>query len=122
VGLSPDGSSTYFLPRLVGLRRAQELILTNRTLTAQEACDWGLLTSVTGDADLSATASAIASSLAGGSVSAHGAAKELLASTFARALETQMELEGRQIAAAACSVDGQEGIRAFIERRSPRFS
>ena len=45
-GLSPDGSSSYYLPRLVGVRRAQELMLTNRTLTAAEAADWGLINDV----------------------------------------------------------------------------
>src|SRR4051812_10486725 len=51
-GLSPDGGSTYFLPRIIGLRRALELALTNRVLTAREAQDWGIVTRVVADAEL----------------------------------------------------------------------
>lgn len=120
-GLSPDGSSTYFLPRLVGLRRAQELMFTNRVLTAVEALDWGLVTAVVDDADLQNSASAMATRLAAGSLESHRAVKDLLLGTFGNSLETQMELEGRYIAAAAASPDGQEGIQAFVQKRPPRF-
>src|SRR5436190_6148952 len=65
-GLSPDGGSTYFLPRLIGLRRSLELALTNRVLTAQEALDWGIVTKVVADAELQTEAQALASQLAGG--------------------------------------------------------
>jgi 2-(1,2-epoxy-1,2-dihydrophenyl)acetyl-CoA isomerase len=61
-GLSPDGSSTWFLPRLIGMRRAQELMLTNRRLSAAEALEWGLVNQVVPDAELAATARALASS------------------------------------------------------------
>jgi 2-(1,2-epoxy-1,2-dihydrophenyl)acetyl-CoA isomerase len=121
VGLSPDGSSTYFLPRLVGLRKAQELMFTNRTLSSKEALDWGLISAVFEDLSLRAAAADIASKLAHGSLAAHGAVKELLMTTFANPLETQMELEGRRIAAAAASSDGKEGIEAFVQKRLPQF-
>jgi 2-(1,2-epoxy-1,2-dihydrophenyl)acetyl-CoA isomerase len=121
LGLSPDGSSTYFLPRLIGLRKTQELMLTNRSLTSDEALAWGLITSVTSDADLPHASAEVASKLADGSLSAHASIKELLLQTFDNSLETQMELEGRRIAAATASVDGQEGVRAFVEKRKPNF-
>ena len=121
-GLSPDGSSTYFLPRLVGLRRAQELIFTNRVLTAQEACEWGLVTMMVKDEELETAAADMAGKLANGSIGSHAAVKALLLSTFAITLETQMELEGRHIAQAAASADGQEGIQAFLHKRLPRFA
>lgn len=121
-GLSPDGSSTYFLPRLVGLRKAQELMLTNRVLSGQEAYEWGLVTQVVDDAALATATQDIASKLANGSLASHRAVKHLLLGTFSATLETQMELEGRQIAAAAASADGQEGIAAFVQRRPPRFA
>lgn len=121
IGLSPDGSSTYFLPRLVGLRRAQELMFTNRTLTSEEALAWGLVTVLVGDDELPAMAAQIARKLATGSLSANGAVKELLITSFTNTLETQMELEGRRIVATASSPDGQEGIQAFSQKRSPRF-
>lgn len=121
-GLTPDGSSTYYLPRLVGLRRAQELMLTNRTLTAREACDWGLITRVCPDETLQQEALAIATELAAGSRSAQGAVKKLLLCTLRNGLEEQMEIEGREIAHAAASPDGKEGIAAFVGKRKATFS
>lgn len=120
-GLSPDGGSTYFLPRLVGLRKAQELMFTNRVLTGKEAYEWGLVTSVVDDSELAAAAADMVSKLANGSLKSHSAVKKLLLSTFAATLETQMELEGRYISNAAASPDGVEGIQAFIQKRQPRF-
>ena len=57
-GLSPDGSSSYYLPRLIGIRRTQELMLTNRTLPAPEALEWGLVTEVVPDGELADRAAA----------------------------------------------------------------
>jgi 2-(1,2-epoxy-1,2-dihydrophenyl)acetyl-CoA isomerase len=120
-GLSPDGSSTYFMPRLIGLRRTQELMLTNRTLSAREALDWGLVTRVVPDESLQEEALAIATQLAAGPGGAHSSIKKLLLGALRNGLEEQMELEGRDIASAAVSDDGAEGIRAFVEKRKPRF-
>lgn len=121
-GLSPDGSSTFFLPRLIGLRKTQELMFTNRTLTAVEAKDWGLLNDVFADEELTDRVREVARRLACGPLDAHGATKRLLLGTFAHGLETQMELEGEQIARCAASPDGQEGINAFAAKRPARFS
>jgi 2-(1,2-epoxy-1,2-dihydrophenyl)acetyl-CoA isomerase len=121
-GLTPDGSSTYYLPRLVGLRKAQELMLTNRTLTAHEASDWGLITRVCPDETLQQEALAIAAELAAGSRSAQGVVKKLLLCTLRNGLEEQMEIEGREIAHAAASPDGKEGIAAFVGKRKATFS
>ena len=120
-GLSPDGSSTYFMPRLIGLRRLQELLFTNRTLSAREALDWNLVTRVVRDDALRAEALALARDLANGPANSHAAIKQLLLTGFQNGLETQMEIEGRLIARAAASADGQEGITAFRDRREPRF-
>jgi 2-(1,2-epoxy-1,2-dihydrophenyl)acetyl-CoA isomerase len=120
-GLSPDGGATYHLPRLIGLRRTQELILTNRTLSADEAAAWGLVTRVVPDDELADSATELAGQLAAGSSAAHGTVKRLLLASFGNGLEEQMELEGRGIAARAGSPDGQEGIRAFLEKRRPVF-
>jgi len=120
-GLSPDGSSSWFLPRLVGLRRAQQLMLTNRRLSAAEALDWGLVAEVVADDALEKSAGDLARSLAQGPTRALGTVKKLLATAFQESLETQMELEARGIAAMAGSADGQEGIDAFLGRRAPRF-
>jgi 2-(1,2-epoxy-1,2-dihydrophenyl)acetyl-CoA isomerase len=121
-GLTPDGSSTYFLPRIVGLKRALELTLTNRMLSAQEACEWGIVTRVVPDANLQAEADALAAQLASSATSALGAAKRLLHSGWTETLETQMELETRAIAERAHTADGPEGIAAFLEKRAPKFT
>lgn len=120
-GLTPDGSSTYFLPRIVGLRRALELTLTNRQLSAQEAQDWGIVTRVVPDASLMAEAEALAAQLASGATFALGAAKRLLHSGWGETLETQMEHETQSIAAVARTADAREGIAAFLEKRAPQF-
>ncbi len=120
-GLSPDGSSTYFLPRLIGLRRAQELMLTNRRLSAREALDWGLVNEVVGDDELMSHVMKQARRLASGPTIAYGMVKKLLAETFGQSLEGQMELESRGIAAMAGTADGREGMAAFLQRRKPDF-
>lgn len=120
-GLTPDGSSTYFLARLIGLRRAIDLALTNRVLTAPEALEWGLISRVANDDELVDTAEALARQLASGATWALGAAKELLHRGLTESLETQMELETRAIADAVRTADGREGIAAFLEKRKPNF-
>jgi 2-(1,2-epoxy-1,2-dihydrophenyl)acetyl-CoA isomerase len=120
-GLSPDGGSTYFLPRIVGVRRALELALTNRVLTAREAMDWGIVTKVLPDAELQAEAQALAKQLAAGATRAFGAAKRLLHHSFSESLETQMELEAQAIADQARTADAREGIAAFIAKRPASF-
>ena len=121
-GLSPDGSSSYFLPRLVGLRRAQDLMLTNRKLSAQEAYEWGLVTRLVPADELMLSSMKLAHDLASGSKGANAAVKKLLLTSFNNSLETQMEIEGREISARAASSDGREGITAFVEKRPPDFS
>jgi 2-(1,2-epoxy-1,2-dihydrophenyl)acetyl-CoA isomerase len=120
-GLTPDGSSTYFLPRLVGLKRALELTLTNRSLTAQEAMEWGIVTRVTPDGEVLAEAQKLAAQLAAGPTRSFGMSKRLLTMSFSETLETQMEHETQAIAAAARTTDGREGIDAFIGKRAPAF-
>jgi 2-(1,2-epoxy-1,2-dihydrophenyl)acetyl-CoA isomerase len=121
-GLCPDGSSSYFLPRLVGLRKAQELMLTNSTLTAQEACSLGLVTRVVTDDDLLAQADLVASDLASGARLSTAYVKKLLLASSDNDLETQMELEGELVSRCAASPDGREGIQAFVEKRKPEFN
>ncbi len=120
-GLCPDGSSSYYLPRLVGLRRAQELMLINRTLNAGEALDLGLVTRVVGDDELLAQADKIAAELAAGAGLSTAYVKKLLLASADNDLETQMELETQLISQCASSPDGQEGIQAFVEKRKPDF-
>lgn len=120
-GLTPDGSSTYYLPRLVGFRRAMELALTNRQLSAQEALEWGIVTRVVPDEDLLENAAALASQLAAGATRALGAAKRLLHAGWTETLETQMENETQTIAEMASTEDAHEGIASFLEKRPAEF-
>jgi 2-(1,2-epoxy-1,2-dihydrophenyl)acetyl-CoA isomerase len=121
-GLTPDGSSTYFLSRAVGLKKALELTLTNRMLSAQEAEDYGIVTRVVADDDLASETASLATQLASGATLALGAAKRLLHDGWTGTLETQMELETRAIADMARTADAKEGISAFIEKRDPNFT
>jgi 2-(1,2-epoxy-1,2-dihydrophenyl)acetyl-CoA isomerase len=120
-GLSPDGSSSYFLPRRVGDRRARELMLTNRVLSADEALDWGIVNQVVAADDLDETVEKLAAKIAAGPTLAYGQVKSLLNVSFDNGLETQMELESRGIADMARSRDGKEGIQAFLAKRKPTF-
>lgn len=122
VGLTPDGSSTYYLPRLIGTRRALELMLTNRVLSSQEALAWGLVNRVVADDQLAQESEGLARQLATGPTLAFGAVKQLLLSSANESLETQMEHEARAIADAARSSDAQEGIEAFFAKRRPKFN
>ena len=120
-GLTPDLSSTYFLARVVGLRRAMELTLTNRVLSAAEACGLGIVTRVVPDEALRAEVDTLAAGFAAGPTAAFGATKRLLHTGWTATLETQMELEGRAIADVARGPDAREGIAAFVAKRPPRF-
>jgi 2-(1,2-epoxy-1,2-dihydrophenyl)acetyl-CoA isomerase len=121
-GLSPDGSSSYYLPRLIGITRTKELMLTNRTLSAPEASQWGLVTEVVPDAELAEKADRLASQMAATARKSNGGVKALLLASFSNGLEEQMELEGRLIAGLADSPDGREGVDAFMAKRKAEFS
>jgi len=120
-GLSPDGSSTWFLPRLIGLRRTQELMFTNRVLDAEEALEWQVVHRVVDDERVLDEALELAGRLAAGPTRAYAAVKRLLLASAGRDLEEQLDLEGKLISGLSGSADGQEGIRAFLEKRKPVF-
>jgi 2-(1,2-epoxy-1,2-dihydrophenyl)acetyl-CoA isomerase len=120
VGLTPDAGTSFLLPRAVGARRAMELMLMNRVLTAQEALSWGLVNRVAADAKVLDEALAIAAQLAAGPTRAFGKVKRLVAQSLG-GFESQMVLEAETIAAQAASAEGAEGITAFLEKRPPAF-
>lgn len=121
IGLSADGGSTYFLPRLIGLRRAQELFLTNRRLSAETALDWGLVSAVCPDDRLAADSETLALQLASGPTQAIGAIKRLLSGTLGRSFGQQTAAETVEIARLSSTPDAFEGITAFRARRAPWF-
>jgi 2-(1,2-epoxy-1,2-dihydrophenyl)acetyl-CoA isomerase len=120
-GLSPDGSASYYLPRLVGPRRAVELMLTNRTLSAAEAQEWGLVNEVV-SGDVVARAGELAAQIATGARGSHAAVKKLVLASYGNDIETQMALEAELISANADGPDGREGIEAFTTKRAPKFA
>jgi 2-(1,2-epoxy-1,2-dihydrophenyl)acetyl-CoA isomerase len=121
-GLTPDGSSTFFLPRILGRRRTVELMLTNRRLSAAEAAEWDIVNRVVPDDELMAEAELLAKQLASGPTRAYGGVKKLLVASATNDLETQMDLETDFIAAMTETKDGLEGMNAFLEKRSPDFT
>lgn len=122
IGLTPDGGASWLLPRLVGLRRAQELIITNRRVDAPDAVAMGLITSAVEDDELMSTVGDLATRLAAGATGALGACRRLIHDGATTDFAAQLDAEALSIAAAAGSAEGREGIAAFIERRRPQFS
>jgi len=122
LGLSPDGSSTFFLPRLLGPRRAKELMIRNDLLSAAAALDLGLVSRVLPDGALMSDAHELAADLARGPTRAYGAVKRLVAESFGNTLDTQLELETRSIAELANhTADARAGIAAFVGKTKPTF-
>lgn len=121
VGLSPDGATSYFLPRLLGLRRASELALTGRVLSAAEALDWGLVTQVVPAAELEGAVGPLVASLAGGPTRAFAAAKRLLADSGLRSLTDQLDAEAQTIVATGESQDTAAAIHARLTGQAPVF-
>jgi 2-(1,2-epoxy-1,2-dihydrophenyl)acetyl-CoA isomerase len=121
IAASPDGSSSYFLPRLVGLRRAMELYFTNRVLTAREAVEWGMITRAVPDAEFTSAVATLAREMAQGPSRSFGIAKRLLHQSTWESLETQMELEAQGIAACGHTDDFKAGVTAFAQKSTPTF-
>ena len=122
IGLTPDGGASWMLPRLVGLRRAQEMILTNRRVGGEEAASIGLVTRAVPDTKLMTAAHETAARLAQGATGALAACRRLLLEGSTRDLAAQLDQEALAIAAASGSAEGREGIAAFLEKRRPQFS
>ncbi len=120
-GLVPDGSSSFFLARCVGYKRAMDLVLTNRVLGAAEAEAWGLVNRVVADDDVADEAEQLARSLAAGPTRSFGLAKREILAGAISSLEEAMERESMSIAAATRSADAMEGIASFLEKRRPDF-
>ncbi|WP_376087592.1 enoyl-CoA hydratase/isomerase family protein [Roseomonas sp. CCTCC AB2023176] len=121
LGLSPDGGSTFLLPRLVGLRRAQELALLNTRVGAEEAVALGLATRAVEDAALEDEAVAVARRLAASATGAIGRTRNLLFSSLGNSLEEQLEAEARAITASARGAESRKGIAAFLAKRAPDY-
>jgi 2-(1,2-epoxy-1,2-dihydrophenyl)acetyl-CoA isomerase len=122
IGLVPDGGGTWLLPRLVGLARAKELVFTAEIIGAAEALRIGLINRVVAAADLEREARALARTIAAGPPGALALAKTLLNRASVVDLAAALDLEAFAQAQAITSEDHAEGVRAFLEKRPPRFT
>ncbi len=122
IGASPDGSSTYMLPRAVGARRAFEIACLGERFGAEEAEAMGLVNRVAPSAELEARAAALAARLASGPTRAYAKTKALLNASFHRGLEDQLAAEAAAFGECASSEDFAEGLAAFLARRPARFT
>lgn len=121
IGVSPDGSSTYHLPRIVGLRKAKELALLADTIDAAEALRLGIVNRVVAEAELDTECMRLATRLAAGPSAAYHRIRELLATSFERDLETQLEAERQAFKALSRTHDFKEGVSAFLGKVPAQF-
>ena len=121
IGVSPDGGSTFALPRLVGAKKAAEIALLADRFDAATAERLGLVNKVVPAAELEAETQKLAQRLAAGPTAVYGRTKALLQRSLDHSLETQLQREAESFAQCATEPDFAEGIRAFVEKRKPTF-
>ncbi|HEX4943568.1 MAG TPA: enoyl-CoA hydratase-related protein [Usitatibacteraceae bacterium] len=122
IGTSPDGGSSFTLPRIVGLRKALELALLGERLDADAACSLGLVNWVVEPAELEARAAAILERLAAGPTFAYARTKALFNETWERPMTVQLDAELASFARCVATHDFAEGTGAFVEKRKPVFT
>lgn len=122
LGTSPDGGSTYYLPRSVGSKKAMEIILLTKRYSAEEALQMGLVNSVVNDDQLESETRATAQIIANSARNAVSSAKELVRQSLQNDLNSQLQLELEKFLECAVTQDFSEGVRAFVEKRKPKFS
>jgi len=121
IGLSPDCGGTFILPRLVGWKRATELMMTGDVVNAARALEMGMINAVVPDEDLLPSAMAMAARLAQAPTAAIGRVKELLEASATNDYGGQLELERKAQIQSGLTKDFREGVAAFIEKRPPKF-
>src|SRR5215469_5364384 len=122
LGTSPDGGMTMTLPRIVGLKRAAELMFLGDRFDARYALELGLVNRVVPVVALEAEAIALATRLAKGPTHAYGRVKALLETSVGQLLDAQLQRETESFAACAATEEFAEGVRAFIAKRPPNFA
>lgn len=121
IGLTPDGSSSYFLPRIIGMRRYHEMVFTNCRISAQKAENWGLVNQVVASEDLEQVAFETAQQIASGPPHAHKRIKQLVQHSFDSNLAAQLDREAIFLSQSADDREGQNGIAAFLDKKQPQF-
>jgi 2-(1,2-epoxy-1,2-dihydrophenyl)acetyl-CoA isomerase len=122
IGLVPDSGGSFFIVRLLGQARAFEWMISNRKLSAAEALDWGLVSAVVPDEELSAHVAGLAAGYAAAPTKAIAMTKRLFDQAQLGTLEGQLELEAELQSIATQTEDFAEGVRAFGEKRPPHFT
>ncbi|MFB9073548.1 enoyl-CoA hydratase/isomerase family protein [Citricoccus parietis] len=122
IGLSGDGGASWHLPRYVGLRRAQAMILDNVPIDAATALDWGIVGAVVPDADLQAAAWEAARRFSRRSATAFSQAKRLLAASSGNSYLEHLQAEAEAIHVCAAASDSVFGIRSFLAKERPVFT
>ena len=122
IGTSPDGSSTWFLPRTVGAKKAMELALLGDRFGAREAERLGIVNRVVSPHRLEEETEALARRLATGPARAYANTKRLLGNSGHASLGEQLQAEAEMFADCAASADFAEGVAAFVEKRRPTFT
>jgi len=121
IGLIPDAGGTYVLPRLIGAARAMALSVLAEPLSAEQAASWGLIWKCVDDATLMSEARELAQRLATGPTRAYALIKQALNASPANTLEQQLALEAKLQREAGRTADFHEGVKAFLEKRTPRY-
>lgn len=121
LGVTPDGGGTWWLPRIVGSRKAAEIMLLGERITAQQALELGLVNRVLPGAELDASVVAAARRLARGPQQAVRGVRRLLRQSGGATLAEQLQAEARSFGACAGTGDFAEGVRAFLDKRPPEF-
>ncbi|MEO8346162.1 MAG: enoyl-CoA hydratase-related protein [Betaproteobacteria bacterium] len=121
IALTPDGGGSWSLPRIVGVRRAMEIMLLAERFNAQRALELGLVNRVVPAAELEQAVTAIVESLVCGPVLAIRNAKRLVRESLGRTLSEQLDAEAVSFGACAATADFAEGITAFLEKRPAQF-
>ncbi len=121
IALTPDGGGSWTLPRLVGVRKAMEILLLSERFDAAEALRLGLVNKVVAPEALEGAAAALVATLASSPVLALRNAKRLVRDSFSRSLSEQLQAEAVSFGQCSATADFAEGITAFIEKRAPRF-
>ena len=122
IGATPDATSTWTLPRLVGLRRSMEIALLSDSYPAADALALGLVNRVVPRAELDSATDAIVRRLASGPTQAYGRIKKLLRGSFDRTMEEQMALERTAFRESSLTADFKEGTLAFVGKRRAKFT
>ncbi len=121
IGLSPDGGSTWFLPRMVGMKKAAELIMLADSIDAATAQQIGVINRVVAAEALGGEVAALAKRLGSGATHAFANAKKLLNQSFETPMRTHLDNEINLFASCAATHDFKEGVTAFVEKRKPVF-